>query len=108
MSIIIFQNEDANVKSVAEADPGPKVLYSTDFQVVIEAKDSSLSVSAKTMEEAVIMCLGMYYIKNLTFPASFGPILGLLQSVIMPEDDYVKGFASGILQSAIRNVVNQL
>nr|XP_054921497.1 uncharacterized protein LOC126520396 [Dermacentor andersoni] len=88
-----------------ENGPGPRILwtessksiYCTEGEVVILRKESKL-------EEALTLCLAVYYIKDLTYPSAFAQTLGLVQSALSNVEEFPRCWMS----SKLINIVTKM
>lgn len=56
--------------------------------------------STSTLEKALVLCLLIYYIKDLTYPLAFGQILLLMQKTLV-KDSLPKACMNGKLKDLI-------
>ncbi|XP_064456294.1 uncharacterized protein LOC135367107 [Ornithodoros turicata] len=76
------------------AVPGPMVVYGTDKLIRCGGTpEQKLRLTETTaLEEALILCLGVYYMKSLTYPSAFAQLLGLLQIKVLRDRNFHKGW----------------
>lgn len=86
--------------------PGPKVFYGMTEKCIYCGSDDEV-VQLKpdcTLERALILCLTVYYVKELWYPADFGQLLGLMQAIFDKDDSTAKGFMSSKLKKFLSKV----
>lgn len=87
------------------AIPGPCIFWGTSAKTlccgrpneVIELQDSSLA-------RALILCLTIYYIKDLTYPSAFGQTLGLVQTVVYKAEKFPHCWANSKLLKILQKL----
>lgn len=83
-----------------ERVPGPKIFFGSDKQIVSGNQSVKFSAST-TLDEALVMCLCVYYIRGLSYPAAYGQTLGLLQCLLVENDEFPIQFMSEKLRKLL-------
>lgn len=86
-----------------ERAPGPKIFFGSDKQILSGNQAVKLSDST-SLEEALIMCLCVYYIRGLSYPAAYGQTLGLLQCLLVKNDEFPIQFMTEKLRKLVMAV----
>lgn len=66
---------------------GPRIyLADGGVQVVGSTPMEKIPIASGRMERALVLCLAVYYIKNLAYPRAFERVLYVLQRILNPSD----------------------
>ncbi|XP_049524555.1 uncharacterized protein LOC125946108 isoform X2 [Dermacentor silvarum] len=78
--------------------PGPTIVWSTSTKAIFCAEDELVSLKDDCMlEKALLLCLTVYYVKDITYPSAFAQTLGLVQSVLCKEESFPRCWANSKL-----------
>lgn len=98
---VLFQTD----KELSQKTPGPKVLFSPERKIkeIVCSSDEKIVLEDNcSMAKASLLCLVVYYIKNLTYPAAFAPILAILQKIAFPRDNFGKNLLSQRVKNTLQ------
>ncbi|XP_064461558.1 uncharacterized protein LOC135371434 isoform X3 [Ornithodoros turicata] len=80
---------------------GPAIVFGEDKWVYGGSYDERILLNEEcTLERALVMCLTIYYIKDLSYPLAYGQILLLLQRIVV-KDSVPKACMNGKLKDFI-------
>jgi len=98
---LLFQTD----KELFQKTPGPKVLFVPEKEIrkiVCPFDEEIILENDCSMTRASLLCLVVYYIKNLTYPAAFAPILSILQNIVFPQDKFGKNLMSQKVKDTLK------
>ncbi|KAL1483292.1 hypothetical protein MTO96_033290 [Rhipicephalus appendiculatus] len=91
--------------SDVHGSPGPVIVWSSATKLIFCAEDEHVTLSDEcTLEKALLLCLTVYYIKDVTYPPAFAQTLGLIQSVLHKEESFPRCWASSKLLKILRKL----
>lgn len=82
------------------AAPCPKIFFGTQKELFCGNQAVQLSQHT-TLEETLVMCLCVYYVRGLSYPAAYGQTLGLVQTAIVKEDKFPVAFMTERLRKLL-------
>ena len=81
--------------------PGAKIFFAEEQRVLYVSTEDTIVLSKDcTLEKACVLCLGIYYVKNMSYPSSFGMTLALFQLALMRDDPFPKAQMSQTFKRA--------
>lgn len=92
-------------KELSQKTPGPKILFFPEKgikKIVCPSDEEIILENDCSMTRASLLCLIIYYIKNLTYPAAFIPILSVLQRIVFPQDTFGKNLMSQKVKDTLK------
>ncbi|CAN8024431.1 unnamed protein product [Ixodes persulcatus] len=82
----------------------PHIYFSSEKILVHGDKPHELIRVNGTTENALVMCLALYYIKNLNYPQALAQPLIFLQKFLRPRDNVPRGLMNGKLRSLLEKI----
>ncbi|CAN8022257.1 unnamed protein product [Ixodes persulcatus] len=82
----------------------PHIYFSSEKILVHGGKPHELIRVNGTTENALVMCLALYYIKNLNYPQALAQPLIFLQKFLRPRDNVPRGLMNGKLRSLLEKI----
>ncbi|KAH9373353.1 hypothetical protein HPB48_018406 [Haemaphysalis longicornis] len=84
--------------------PGPCIL-NQDGQIEIAYNEKSVPVTpGRSLEYALILCLVIYFVLDISYPHAFGQTLGLLQTVLLQDEEFHRCLMSFKLKALIKQL----
>ena len=74
-------------------------IYATAEKIVIYGGKPEELVPLGDPWKALVMCLAIYYIKNIHYPLAIAQPLILLQKLLLPKDTVPRGLMNGKLKA---------
>jgi len=92
---LYFSFQDAAIAKqlVEPATFGPQILHSPSFYGVRSRRGEEIGKSEFNLAEMVAISIAIYYVLDLTYPASYAQLLGAFQEGILGQDFASKGLA---------------
>lgn len=79
---------------------GPCLVWGERRLLICGREKETIEMSEDTsLEKALVMCLCLYYMKDLTYPAAYGQLLGFVQQIIKPGCSKEMSWANTRLRS---------
>ncbi|KAK8771154.1 hypothetical protein V5799_025595 [Amblyomma americanum] len=86
----------------------PHIYTSTDGTFVFAGSlNEVIRVSSGGLQRALIICLLIYYVKNLEYPSAFSQILFVVQKIVLPGEIIPRGLVSARLRKFL-TVLNKI
>lgn len=81
---------------------GPCIVWGERKLLICGSEQETIQMRAETSpEKAVVMCLYMNYMKDLTYPEAYGQLLGFVQSVVKPGSSKEVSWAHTTLKNLL-------
>ncbi|CAG0890157.1 unnamed protein product [Darwinula stevensoni] len=102
MSRLILKDDCSN--RAAKKLLGPHCLLHLDQSVQFTfSATSQVTVKDVSPEEGAIICLGFYFMRDISYPAAYGQLLGFLQSVLLNDS-----FSHNLQSVKLRNLLEKV
>lgn len=74
---------------------------SSEIWIYTGSREQIIQLSSGNLQRALILCLLVYYLKNLTYPFAFSQMLILVQKIVVPEEPVPKGQVGNRLRTLL-------
>ncbi|XP_040360705.1 uncharacterized protein LOC121048438 [Ixodes scapularis] len=95
----------SDVSAEDTASPGPRIFWGISTKIVsCGGPGEIIKLNDATLEKALLLCLTVYYVKDITYPSAFAQTLGLVQSAISNGEKFPRCWANSRLVKILESM----
>ncbi|KAL1469984.1 hypothetical protein MTO96_004604 [Rhipicephalus appendiculatus] len=87
--------------------PGPCIITQDESKVICKGHTTDLDAGS-SLEHAIIICLTLYFVLDVTYPHAFGQTLSLIQTALVKREPFARCLMSHKLKLLLKELKHSL